>query len=210
MPLTAQQMAFALHFAAYRNGADAARRAGYSPRRAKITACELLKRPEVQQEIARYRVEGRTAAPDIRLVKHQPGLGQEDEMAEGDGHPPTDPRPGAFDRDDPRILDRNWVIARLMHNVQVCLGEVPIKITRITKLAEGGAEVFEAVTVEIFAPDPARANAALKLLRDEVDRREAAAQDKRGAGRSPIPPEFRDHLIASGRPRRNPLPAESN
>ncbi len=131
-------------------------------------------------------------------------------MAGGEGHPPTDPCGGAFDCDDPKILDRNWVIARLMHNVQVCLGEAPIKTTRIAKLAEGGAEVFEVVTVEIFAPDPTRANAALKLLRDEVDRREAAAQNKRDAGPSPIPPEFRDRLIAGGRPRQNPVPVERN
>lgn len=52
MSLSAQQELFAREYAAGANGAEAARRAGYSENRAKQTAAELVRRPDVASLIA--------------------------------------------------------------------------------------------------------------------------------------------------------------
>lgn len=45
--MTARQEAFARHYSASHNAAEAARQAGYAPGRANRTGHELLKRPDV-------------------------------------------------------------------------------------------------------------------------------------------------------------------
>jgi phage terminase small subunit len=51
MLTTAQERFTEEYLASPANAAEAARRAGYSTRRAKVTACELLKRPAVKARI---------------------------------------------------------------------------------------------------------------------------------------------------------------
>ena len=53
--LTTRQEAFAQHFVIIGNGAEAARRAGYAPVSARVTASRLLTTANVQAEIAAER-----------------------------------------------------------------------------------------------------------------------------------------------------------
>jgi len=56
------------------------------------------------------------------------------------------------------ILDRSWVLDRLMRNAMACLGEMPVKVRRRNK-DTGEIEEFE-----VIDRDPAAANKALELL----------------------------------------------
>jgi len=49
--LTPRQQRFVEEYLAVLNGAEAARRAGYSPRSAKVRACRLMKKPAVAKLI---------------------------------------------------------------------------------------------------------------------------------------------------------------
>jgi phage terminase small subunit len=82
---------------------------------------------------------------------------------------------------DKAVLNRSWVLERLMRNAQVCLGEQNIKLRVQRKDKETGA--IEVAEVEVSAHDPTAANRALELLgkTDEVraflDRVEATGKD---------------------------------
>ncbi len=64
MLTTAQERFTEEYLASPANAAEAARRAGYSTRRAKVTACELLKHPAVKARIE----QGRDAIREQRAV----------------------------------------------------------------------------------------------------------------------------------------------
>jgi len=61
-----RQLAFAREYAVDRNGAAAAVRAGYAQSRARITASELLRRPDVMAELARLGASLATASDVTR------------------------------------------------------------------------------------------------------------------------------------------------
>ena len=68
MSLSSQEARFAEEFAAGASGAEAARRAGYSEARAKQTAGELVKRPQVAERIAERQ---RALATDLGVTHQQ-------------------------------------------------------------------------------------------------------------------------------------------
>lgn len=55
--LTAKEQRFIREFRIDGDGANAARRAGYAPKSAKVTACRLLKKPAIAQAIANQEAE---------------------------------------------------------------------------------------------------------------------------------------------------------
>lgn len=62
---------------------------------------------------------------------------------------------------DKAVLDRSWVIDRLMRNAVVALGEETIKIKRAKKNDDGTIETVEA---DVTMREAAAANKALELL----------------------------------------------
>ena len=71
---------------------------------------------------------------------------------------------------DKAVLDKAWVLDRLMRNARVCLGEETMKL----KLRKPRSD--EVVEIEAHLPDAAGANRALELLGKElkmfIDRKE--------------------------------------
>jgi hypothetical protein len=61
------------------------------------------------------------------------------------------------------VLDRGWVLERLMKNARIAMGEETVKLT-LRKLNKGGSDDPETVTVEVTDRDAAAANKALELL----------------------------------------------
>lgn len=55
--LTAKEQRFVREYRIDADGANAARRAGYASKSAKVTACKLLKKPEVAEAIANQEAE---------------------------------------------------------------------------------------------------------------------------------------------------------
>lgn len=56
------------------------------------------------------------------------------------------------------VLDRAWVLDRLMRNARICMGEETVKVKRAKR---GTTDVQE---IEVHARDPREANKALELL----------------------------------------------
>ena len=55
--LTAKEQRFIFEYRVDGDGANAARRAGYAPKSAKVTACKLLKKPAIAEAITHYEAE---------------------------------------------------------------------------------------------------------------------------------------------------------
>jgi hypothetical protein len=219
--LNAQQLAFCLYVAAGCSGTDAAKRAGYGAKSAHVTASLFLKREDIQAEIGRQRVHQRNPQPKGKVVALRNSTarsrGGDGGSRSGGGLPPLDgdvlPPGGPHGDDrggkyppgtDPLELCDDYVIHRLMLNLEQCLGRIPIVVTRIAKLIENGREVMEATEVSMRSVDAAGANKALALLQDELRRREDKAGASAGAGGErpgQVTQEYRDRLLAGGKLR---------
>ncbi len=140
--LTPKILAFVRHYVANGgNGTRAAVAAGYSVASAAQQASALLKRVDVQAELALVRSQ---VDPHRQLVIH-------------DGQiilPGTRPPMPIVER-----LTRGWIVETLLRQVDVCMGDTPGVVT----LADG-TEVF------VRRRDAPSANRAIELLDKQLDK----------------------------------------
>ncbi len=143
--LSPRALAFVRHYVANGgNGTRAAVAAGYSVAGAAQQASALLKRVDVQAELALVRAQ---VDPRRQLVIHDgqvlPPLG-------GGGRQTTTP----VER-----LTRAWIVETLLRQVDVCMGDMPGVVT-----ARDGTEMF------VRRRDAPSANRAIELLDKQLDK----------------------------------------
>lgn len=199
--LTDKERAFCRYYIANGgNGTQAAISAGYAPGSAKVTASQMLKKPQIRAEIEllRSQVDNGTlhllAAPGSTPPRLPPLDGQ---VLEPSDH---GPRRKAETPTDPTVaLTRGWIVEQLMRNVAISMGDeaieqrVMVKATRRTlKAGEDGApliqETVDVVTVKVTDRSGSAANQALNLLDQQLD--------KIKAERGTVPQEAQDFLAA--------------
>lgn len=103
-PLSPREAAFVAYRIGGKNGADAARAAGYAPKAAKHMASELMKRPHVRAaiEAGLAEVNARAAAAQSEMIEQAAQLAAKE------------------------ALTQQWVIDRLMENVERALQHEPV------------------------------------------------------------------------------------
>ena len=171
------------------NATQAAIAAGYSQHTAKQAGSRLMQRPRVKGEIARLggineqtkpakpkpakaettaeadaddQAAGTTVCGEIIILRAPPLDGE----VLPPGHVPTE-----IDRELAAQLSRDWMVARLMRNAMMCLGETEQTLVKIvTKTDAEGKTVVTAAQIKAFVHDAAGANAAIgqlaKILRE--------------------------------------------
>jgi hypothetical protein len=75
-------------------------------------------------------------------------------------------------------LARHWLVTTLIRNVKIAMAEIPVRQTRVRtrrKRADGSV-FFETTVIEVYEHDAAAVVASARLLLDECDRREKAAE----------------------------------
>lgn len=135
--------------------------AGYSNRGAKVRAHRLLQRQAVLDEIERLRCV-REKAVNLTLT----GSTGSKELAEVQSWPLQVRRD--VDAETAALLDRNYVIAGLYENAEICLGRRQVVVSKLVN--QNGKLCIK--DVPVFRLDPAGANQALrslaKLLPDRI------------------------------------------
>lgn len=200
--LTDKERAFCRYYIANGgNGTQAAISAGYAPGSAKVTASQMLKKPQIRAEIEllRSQVDNGTlhllAAPGGSQPPRQPPL-------DGQVLEPSDhgPRRKAEQPADPTVtLTRQWIVEQLVRNVAISMGDeaieqkVMVKATRRTLKAGADGEpvvqeTVDVVTVRVTDRSGSAANQALNLLAQQLD----IIKAERGA----VPQEAQDFLAA--------------
>jgi hypothetical protein len=189
--LTALQAKFARNYAQSHNGADAARKAGYSPESARIAASKALARPQVRAEVARLCLihmasPGRVptgAKGEVNVIS-----------AEKNGFDTAATAARILEEMSERVaeqLARHWLVTTLIRNIKIAMAEIPVRQTQVRtrrKRADGSA-FFETTVIEVYERDAGAVVASAKLLLEECDRREAKdaeikAADEQNAGPS--------------------------
>ncbi|MCC7347531.1 MAG: terminase small subunit [Variibacter sp.] len=199
--LTDKERAFCRYYIANGgNGTQAAISAGYASGSAKVTASQMLKKPQIRAEIEllRSQVDNGTlhllAAPGGSQPPRQPPLdGQV--LEPGSSGPRREP-PAT----DPTVaLTRGWIVGQLMRNVAISMGDetveqrVMVKATRKTLKAGADGEpmiqeTVDVVTVRVTDRSGSAANQALNLLDQQID--------KIKAERGSVPQEATDFMAA--------------
>ncbi len=206
--LSPQEQRFCNEYAANGgNATKAAIAAGYSEATAAQTASRLLKRPRVHAEIrrlfgARPLPNDPPRAGHLLPVVAEPAARQ---GMDGDVMPPAD----EADVELRSRLNRDWIIARLMRNAMICLGEMKkTTIKVLTASSDDGKVTATAVQVEGFAHDPTGANTALALLSKELDAIEGRLPpDRRGADQLPGRQMFEEAMQLYARAAQAKAPA---
>lgn len=198
--LTDKERAFCRYYVANGgNGTQAAISAGYAPGSAKVTASQMLRKPQIRAEIEllRSQVDNGTlhllAAPGGTPPPKPPPL---DGQVPGWSPRPRKEEPPA----DPTVaLTRGWIVGQLMRNVAISMGDetveqrVMVKATRKTlKAGVDGEpmiqETVDVVTVKVTDRSGSAANQALNLLDQQID--------KIKAERGSVPQEATDFMAA--------------
>jgi hypothetical protein len=153
-PLTARERSFARNYVSFGSAKEAAIAIGVAEASAKQIGYRMTKRPRVREEIARLE---RMAVKQVNRALTKASL-----------------RPNAVATGDPRVddeatavLNRAWVIERLMRVAQIGLGEAPTNVTVI------GTKGEDTRTEVAYAPHLSSATRALEVLGKEVERVEA-------------------------------------
>ena len=158
--LSDRELAFARYYVANPNGAEAARKAGYSSKGSSVTATRLMKRDGVRVEIDRLRT---AAASQVeRLLASPVAVSPDASKALNDD---TTAQAIAIraeaDRQVASVTDRAYALAALVENLEIALGRRPVKITRSKARKDGG--VRHSIE-QILRPDAAAANRAAELI----------------------------------------------
>lgn len=175
MGITSQQLTFVLAFVRHGNAERAAKEAGYA--KAKEAAHKLLADGQVRDAIeARKAMAGKPSERgNIVIIPPRTKAGKT-------GGPPPPPPQGAMPSLDGEViepssrarLDRAWIRNRLMKNVMIAMGDVPITVTKVATIkGEDGTLTYRATQIEVFERDPGAANTGLKQLSEEMERLEA-------------------------------------
>lgn len=208
MGITSQQLRFVLAFVRHGNAEQAAEEAGYRDARA---LPKLLKDPDVRAAIEDRKSMSGQPPGGSNVIIIPPRAGRR-RMG---GKPPPPPA-GAMPSLDGEVLeptprqrlDRAWIRNRLMRNVMIAMGDVPIIVTKIATVRDDqGTLTYKAQQIEVFERDPGAANTGLRQLADEMERLEAlghvpktdpeyieAEQEQQKPAGTPLGDEFSDIL----------------
>ena len=158
--LSPQEAAFCRHYVmdGARNGADAARAAGYSVKTAKMAASRMLKRPQVKAEIARLEAEALKHTKQVNSLMTSVNQGADRSKPAAPGSIAQQIR-SETDADQIAILTRAAILAIVYENLEICAGRRLRKMT----LKPKGAKA-KAVVIEFTDPNPSAANQAALIL----------------------------------------------
>ena len=70
--------------------------------------------------------------------------------------------------EDRAVVDRAWVLERLMRNVRIAMGEETVRLTILPKTGKAEDKLRKPVEIEVTDRDGTVANNALKLLGQEL------------------------------------------
>jgi hypothetical protein len=155
-----------------RNGAEAARKAGYAEGSARISAAKLLKRPHVMAEIRRLEAEALKRSGLVSNLLTSANVG-------ADRSTPTSPGSIAdqirteTDADMIAATARAYILAVVKRNMEICAGERKRTVSRRVK--------GEIINEEVYDPNPSAANQAAQIL--------LAAPEISGKGNEAATPE---------------------
>jgi hypothetical protein len=195
--LSEREVAFCLHIHAGKLQGEAGRLAGFKDGPGlKVHCSRLMKDPAILAylaELARASGDNPPPPPPPRrqpteaVVKallpaivaqkradHHAKHATDDPAMDGEVIPPGASRHAEAVAD--AIVNREWTIALLARNARICMGEIPVAISRVTTgriNAETGAPEIIVTQVETFKHDSTGANQAAALLTKEWDRQDA-------------------------------------
>jgi phage terminase small subunit len=176
--LTALQAKFARHYAQSHNGADAARKAGYSPRTARIAGSRLLARPHVRSEVARLCLAHPASAARVPTHAKEEVNVISAEVDDFDSAATAARILEEMSETIAEQLARHWLVSTLIRNIKMGMTEIPVRQTRVRtrrKRADGSV-YYETTVIEVYERDAAAVVASAKLLLEECDSREKAAE----------------------------------
>lgn len=160
------ESAYCLAYVAGGSGAEAARKAGYTPKGARVASTRLLKRHRVRAEIARLTARSDAVVNDLltsSTVEGSETVPPPPKGLEGELIQPVKGEAAA-------ILKRAWVVARLMKAAQIAMGEIEVTEHK-EEISEDGRKTR--TTIRKTTHDSAAAHRHLTSLAAELDRREA-------------------------------------
>lgn len=167
--LTPRQRAFCRHYAETGDKTDAARQAGYSKSRARITGFDLLKNPEVRAEIERLKQKAAEQTSALLAGITAARIEVEDTIS------------GRIKIGEEAMKDaatrRAAYIRLLEENALIAMGQKPLKMVKPLKTEEG----WTTVEVETTIREGAVATATLQILIAEMDRLIALQEGRDGA-----------------------------
>lgn len=201
-PLDPRQRAFCQHYARIElevgrpNGRAAAIAAGYSKSSAANQSVALLKRADVIGEIAiqKARLSQGMTPLQGRLTN---GGGEGPPPLEGQVLGPSDPGPRRAPpvMSDEEKLTRQFLVSEALRNLQFCMGDAPVKVSKVVKreVVKDGktVEVWEGEEISIFERDAAGANTALAFLDKQLDKLRTEGVDPIGQ----VPAEQRRRIV---------------
>lgn len=152
-----------------RNGAEAARKAGYSVKGASVASAKLMRRQHVRDEIARLEGEvlKRTGTVNQLLASVSAGADRSEPASPGSI---ADQIRNETDANVIAALARAYVLAAVKENLDICLGRRKRRTmkseTVLVEDTDTGKKVKRKVLVEIeiYDPNPSAANAAAVIL----------------------------------------------